>query len=338
VLAFVLRRILYLIPLIFVISFIAFIIIDLQPGNYVENQRLNPTISPELLDKLTKQFGLDQPWYVRYYKWITNVVLHGDFGWSFEQKRPALSALISDDRWIQTIALLLVTLLFSWLIAVPIGIYSATHKYSSADYSFTFLGFLGLSIPNFILALIFLELAVGVFHISQVQVNIDCMKNLGIGGFYSNPCRYAPWSLGKALDFLWHFWPAIVIIGTSQMAAIIRYMRGNLLDVLDAEYIQTARAKGLAERIVIYKHAVRNAINPLISMLGYWIPFMFEGVLVTVVVLNLPTIEYSYYLALLNQDEPVIMGGLLLISVMLLLGNLISDILLALADPRIRYD
>jgi peptide/nickel transport system permease protein len=211
----------------------------------------------------------------------------------------------------------------------------------------TFLGFLGLSIPNFLLALFFLEL--------MVQLQVGQRLGLGIGKLLDGDLLTACWVFGtgntcgawwnvsqynwsKIVNFLWHLWPVIIIVGAANVASLMRYMRGNLLDVLGEPYVQTARAKGLTERVVVYKHAVRNAINPLVSMLGFWIPLMFEGMIVTAAVLDIQVVELNYWQALSNEDQPVILAGLLFFGVILLVGNLLSDILLALVDPKIRYE
>jgi peptide/nickel transport system permease protein len=258
-----------------------------------------------------------------------------------------------------SIIVILFTTLFVWIVAVPIGILSATRKYSVADHSFTFLGFIGLSVPDFLWALLYLEFMVVILHVGTWcgpfveffrpgaggaidpatgnYVAASC-KGLSVSGLFAQEYILADWNWAKFRNFLWHLLPVILVIGAVNLASIMRYMRSNLLDVLALPYVKTARAKGLAERVVIYKHAVRNAINPLITMLGYWIPTMFESVVVAAAVLNIQTVEREFLLALSNQDQPVIMAGLLFFSVVLLMGNLIADILLVLSDPRIRYE
>ncbi len=277
---------------------------------------------------MADRYGLDKPAYVQYWQWIKGIVTDLDFGYSFETQQPVFDLLFK-GRVMWTLLILSSTLLFSWSVGIVIGIYSATHQYSPADHFFTLFGFLGLSIPNFFLALLLL-------YFLSVVLNVG--PSLGVGGLFSSVYVGEPWSWGKFFNFLWHLWPAIVVIGTARMATVIRQMRGNLLDTLGEQYVQTSRAKGLRESTVILKHAVRNAINPLITMLGFELPFLIGGALITSIVLNLPTVGRAFYNALLSQDIYVSASGLLFFSFLLLVGNLIADILLAAVDPRIRYD
>lgn len=320
-----------MLPLLVVVTFVIFLLMYFQPGDAV-TKMCGLNCSKELAEKLREKYGLDKPMLVQYFTWIEGVVTKLDFGWSTGRTMPAWDALMGENRWFYTLLLLSVSMLISWLIAVPIGIYSATHKYSLADHTFTFLGFIGLSVPNFILGLLFVWLMVGVIHVG----NIDPFFK--VGGFLNPEYQGKPLDWMAFLNFLWHFIPPMLILAAANTAAIIRYMRASLLDVLRMDYVQTARAKGLTERIVIYKHAARNAINPLISMLGFWIPYMMEGALIISWVMSLPQIENSFLQAIENRDNPVVMTGLFVFSVLLLMGNLISDILLALTDPKIRYD
>ncbi len=320
-----------MLPILFVVTFIIFMLMYLQPGDAVD--KLCGLACPaDLRAKLREHYGLDKPFYVQYFTWISGVVTRLDFGWSSSLSMPAWKALIGENRWLYTLLLLTVAMTISWLIAVPIGIYSATHKYSAADHTFTFLGFLGLSVPNFILGLLFIWFVVSVLRLGTGSSFFQ------VGGILNHEYYGKPLNSAVLVNFLWHFLPPVLILAAANMAAIIRYMRGSLLDVLGMEYVQTARAKGLAERVVIYKHAVRNAINPLISMLGFWIPYMMEGALIIAIVFNLPQIEKSFIEAIFNRDNPVVMTGLFIFSVILLLGNLIADLLLAIADPKIRYE
>jgi peptide/nickel transport system permease protein len=336
-LGYVVRRILYMLPILVVVTFIIFLLTYLQPGDVVDAM-CGLTCPQEIRERLRDVYGLDEPFLVQYFRWVKGVFTNLDFGYSPIRKMDAWEALVGEGRWLYTLLLVLTAMFLSWAVAIPIGIYSATHKYSPADHTFTFLGFLGLSIPNFILGLLFIWLMVGVVKVGQIEVGIGCMEKLTVGEFYSTSCRTAPWSLGKVLDFLWHFLPPVLILAGANTAAVIRYMRGSLLDVLKMDYIQTARAKGLAERVVIYKHAVRNAINPLISMLGFWIPYMLEGALVIAIIFNLPQIEKTFIESLENRDYAVVMSGLFVFSLILMIGTLVADILLALSDPKIRYE
>jgi len=317
-------------PLLILVSVISFSLIQVMPGDYLTRARMNPQITQETFSQMMANYGLDKPFYVQYWLWLKQIVTNRDFGTSFETMRPVYWTLFMGDRLMWTIVISSSTMLLTWLIAIPLGIYSATHQYKSSDHTLTFFGFLGLSIPNFFFALVVLWLLVAVFKVGNY--------GLGVGGLFDNRFIGAPWSLAKIGNVLWHIWPAWLVIGTSGMAGLLRYMRGSLLDTLSLQYVQTARAKGLSERLVVYKHAVRNAINPLVSMLGMNLPTLVSGSLVTAIVLNLPTVERAFWSALQMQDTYVIMGGLLFFSLFLLLGNLLADILLAWVDPRIRYN
>ena len=326
---YIIRRILYMFPLLIIVSLISFLLVYIMPGDYLTRAKLNPQVTQETLNKVRASYGLDKPVIVQYGLWLKNIILHGDFGTSFETMRPVFWTLFMGDRLMWTIIVSLSTMLLTWVTAIPLGIYSATHQYKASDNILTFFGFLGLSIPNFFFALVVLWLLVAVFKVGN--------HGLGIGGLFDNRFINAPWTLAKFGNLLWHIWPAWLVIGTSGMASLIRYMRGSLLDTLSLDYVQTARAKGLSEHVVIYKHAVRNAINPLVSMIGMSLPNLVSGSLVTAIVLNLPTVERAFFSALQMQDQYVIMGGLLFFSVFLLLGNLLADIMLVWVDPRIRY-
>ena len=327
---YIVRRTLYMFPLLILVSVISFGLIQVMPGDYLTRARMNPQITQETFSQMMANYGLDKPFYVQYWLWLKQIVTRRDFGTSFETMRPVYWTLFMGDRLMWTIVISSSTMLLTWLIAIPLGIYSATHQYKTSDHTLTFFGFLGLSIPNFFFALVVLWLLVAVFKVGNY--------GLGVAGLFDNRFIGAPWSLAKIGNVLWHIWPAWLVIGTSGMAGLLRYMRGSLLDTLSLQYVQTARAKGLSERLVVYKHAVRNAINPLVSMLGMNLPTLVSGSLVTAIVLNLPTVERAFWSALQMQDTYVIMGGLLFFSLFLLLGNLFADILLAWVDPRIRYN
>jgi len=329
-LTYIVRRVLYMIPLLLIVSIISFTLIQIMPGDYLTRNRLNPYLSQETFDRIARMYGLDRPFIERYWAWLKGIITRGDFGLSFETKNPVFFTLFMGDRLFWTLIVTVSTLIITWSIAIPLGIYSATHKYKASDHTLTFFGFLGLSVPNFFFALVLMWFLVAVLRVGD--------HGLGVSGLFDNRFMHAPWSWAKVGNLLWHIWPAWVVIGTSGMAGLIRYMRGSLLDTLSLPYVQTARAKGLQEKIVIYKHAVRNAINPLISLLGMTLPNLVAGSLVTAIVLSLPTVERTFWTALQAQDEYVIMGGLLFFSLFLLIGNLLADIMLAWVDPRIRYD
>jgi len=329
-LTYIIRRTLYMLPLLLVVSLISFTLIKIMPGDYLTAARLNPQITEQTLQAQIARFGLDRSFIVQYWLWLKNIVLHGDFGTSFDTKMPVYKALFMGNKLQWTIFIAASTLILQYLFAIPIGIYSATHQYKASDHIVTFFGFLGLSIPNFFFALVLLWILVVVFKVGD--------HGLTVGGVMDLHYYGQAMSWGKFTNILWHLWPVWVVIGTSGMAGLIRLMRANLLDTLSLPYVKTARAKGLKERVVIYKHAVRNAINPLVTILGLALPGLVAGSVVVAIVLNLPTVGRSYFQALRRQDEPVIMAGLLFFSLFLLIGNVVADFLLAWVDPRIRYD
>jgi len=336
--SYIIRRILYMLPTLLIISIVSFIVIQLAPGDFLTRYEFNERIDRETFAKIRENLGLDKPGYVRYWRWLKNIILHGDFGYSFELNRPVTELFL--ERLPITLLVTIPVFLFVWLISLPLGIYSATHQYSIGDHTFTFLGFLGLSIPNF-----FFALAIMYFLAVTLNVGSQCWNwpevgryCLGVGGLFHQGFQNLAWSWHKFLDYLWHLWPAVIVIGSSGTAGLLRIMRGTLLDILGAQYVKTARAKGLKEQIVIYKHAVRNAINPMISIFGQSLPGLISGALITAIVLNIPNVERLYFEALLIHDEYVIMTILTFFAFALLLGNLLADIMLAWVDPRIRYD
>lgn len=330
-LSFIIRRILYTIPLLVVVTIVVFGLMWVQPGDVV-NALCGLACPRDLEEKIRDKYGLNDPFYIQYVKWVSGVACCLDFGYSVLTKQPAWIALLGEARWLYTVALIMTAMIISWAVAIPIGIYSATHKYSFGDNLFTFLGFLGLSIPNFILGLMFMFVVVVILQLGSIDPFFQ------VGGFLNAEYANKPLDLTIMLNFLWHFLPPVLILAAANTAAIIRYMRGSLLDVLSMAYVQTARAKGLKEKVVINKHAVRNAVNPLVSMLGFWVPMMMEGALIISIVFNLPQMEKTFINSIESRDNVVVMTGLFVFSVILIFGNLISDVLLAFADPKIRYD
>ncbi|MDH7504576.1 MAG: ABC transporter permease [Candidatus Acetothermia bacterium] len=326
---YVLRRVLYMVPALFFISVVAFGVIKLNPGDFLTKYELS--YPREVLQEMRERYGLDAPLHVQYWRWITGILTRLDFGYSFATRQPALQALFSSGRLLWTFVVTGVTMLCTWLLALPLGIYSATHRNSLGDRLANLLGFIGLSIPSFVLALVLLWALVVIFQ-------VGLRYGLGVGGLFDPAQAEAAWSWAKVKDLLWHLWPAVLVIGAGNIASLSRYMRGQLLDVLDEPYIQAARAKGLRERLVVYKHAVRNALTPLVSMLGFWLPQMFEGTLVAAVVLQLPIVEGAYWQALAQEDQYVAMSGLLFFSAVLMVGSLLADLLLLWVDPRIRLE
>lgn len=326
---YIVRRVLAMIPTLFVLSIFIFILIQLPPGSYLdaliaEMQSQGEEVTRDQIAALEARYGLDAPIYVQYWRWISGFP-RGDFGVSFLfWGRPNLEIIKAYLGY--TVLLAVSTQIFILAAGIPIGVYSATHKYSLTDHLFTFLGFIGLSIPNFLLALVLMFVAYFVFGIPS------------LGGLFSNKYLDAPWSLGKFVDLLQHLWIPVIVLGTAGTAGIIRRMRGNLLDVLNMQYISTARAKGLREGVVIRKHAVMNAIAPIIMAVGMWFPDILSGSVIVSIVLSLPTLGPVLYRALLLQDMYLAGTILFFQSILLLVGNLLADICLAWVDPRVEYD
>ncbi len=326
-LAFIARRLVYMISTLVLISFVGFLIINLPPGSYIDvfqaQRQLQGTHTAEAeLEALKRRYGLDKPVPVQYWIWVRGFV-RGDFGRSFEFNRE-VSELIW-ERLGFTVAIATGSLLFIWLVAIPIGIYTATHQYKLGDNVATIVGMAGLSIPDFMLALV-------------LMVVIQRLFGFTVGGLFSREYVDAPWSVAKVIDLVKHLWVPIVVVGTSGTAGLMRIMRGNLLDILNMQYVQAARARGLREATVVVKHAVRNAIHPLIMLLGMSLPTIISGSLIVSIVLGLPTTGPLYFNALRQQDMYLAVTFLMFLSFMLVLGNFLADILLGLIDPRIRYE
>jgi len=324
--AFIVRRLLAMIPTLFFVSIACFIIIQLPPGDFLTSLQALAASSGSgadkaAMDNLRHQYGLDQPKYVRYVKWIAGFP-RGDFGYSFEWKRPVRELIAA--RLGLTVLLSVLSLVLMWLIAVPVGIYSATHQYSGTDNTLTALAFLGLSVPDFLLGLIYLFIGIFVFGVS-------------VTGLASPRLADAPWSAAKALDLSSHlFWPAL-ILSLGGMTQLVRILRGSMLEVIGQPFVRTARAKGLGERVVIHKHAVKVAINPLVSVMGMQLPQLISGATILGIVLSLPTTGPMFIRALTSQDMYLAGTFLLFLALMLMIGNLLADVALAWIDPRIRY-
>ncbi len=327
-LLFIAKRLLWMIPSLFALSFIAFVLIQLPPGDYVTTYIATLAASNETIDKnaaaeLRSRFGLDQPMIIQYWKWISGIVFRGDFGLSFEWQQP-VSGLIW-ERMALTLLLTVATLLLTWGIALPLGVYSAVKKYTIGDYIATFFSFLGLAVPSFLLALVLM-------YVAAVQFGQE------VGGLFSEPYQNAPWSLAKFWDLLKHLWIPVIILAVSGTASLIRVMRANMLDELSKPYVTTARAKGLSEFRLLVKYPVRIALNPFISTLTWLLPNLVSGSIIVAIVLNLPTAGPLLLQSLMSQDMYLAGAFILLICALTLIGSLISDILLALVDPRIRLE
>ncbi|NLS79668.1 MAG: ABC transporter permease [Chloroflexi bacterium] len=326
-LKYIAKRVIYFIPTLIVISIVSFLLIELPPGDYLTSYIAALEARGEMLDEsgiasLRARYGLDQPLYLRYLKWITNFV-RGDMGQSFEWGLP-VSELIWSRVWL-TFVVSLATMVFTWIIAFPIAIYSATHQYSLGDYFFSFIGFVGLGVPNFMIALILLWLAFSYF-------------GADLSGLFSEEYAEAPWSLAKVVDLLKHMWVPLIVLGTSGAAGLIRTTRANLLDEMRKPYVTTARAKGLKEGKLLLKYPLRVALNPFISGIGYALPALISGSTIISVVLNLPMTGPLLLRALMSQDMYMAGSFLLLLSTLTVIGTLLSDILLGVVDPRIRYE
>lgn len=324
--SYIARRLIYMLPTLLIISVISFILIQLPPGDYLTSYIAQLEQGGELVDdaaiaSLKKRYGLDQPIYIQYFMWIKGV-LQGDFGRSFEWNVP-VSKLIW-GRLALTVTISLFSLIFTYIVAISIGIYSATHQYSSADYFFTSVGFLGLATPNFLLALVLMFLFFKYFGFS-------------VGGLFSPEFIKAPWSLAKIGDMMNHMWIPIIVIGTAGTCGGARVMRATLLDELRKQYVITARAKGVLERKLLFKYPIRVAINPMISTIGWQLPGIFSGAAITAIVLSLPTTGPLLLNALMCQDMYLAGSFLFILAILTVIGTLISDILLAWLDPRIRY-
>lgn len=324
---YIFKRILYMIPTLFGLSLIAFMIIQLPPGDYVTSmissmQDSGANVDPRQVERLREIYGFNDPIWIQYLKWISGILLRGDFGYSFEWNRP-VSELIW-ERMGSTLAISVAALLLIWAVALPIGIYSAVRRHSVGDYVFTFIGFIGLAVPNFILALTLMYMSYRYFGQS-------------VGGLFSPEYIDAPWSWGRVVDLLSHLWIPIIVIGTSGTAAMIRVLRANLSDELRKPYVITAKAKGLPEYKVVLKYPVRIALNPFVSAIGWVLPELVSGVTITAIVLNLPTAGPLLLRALISQDMYLAGSFILLMGVLTLIGMLVSDLLLALLDPRIRF-
>jgi peptide/nickel transport system permease protein len=325
-LGFMVHRLLLALATVWAISVLSFVIIQLPPGDFVDAYiaRLSASgssVSMEEAQSLRQLYGLDQPYYIQYLKWITRV-LRGDFGESMEWQRP-VAEVIGDRLWI-TVVVSFAALLLTWGLALPIGIYSAVRQYSISDYAFTFLGFIGLAVPNFLLALIVLYLAFRWF-------------GFNVGGLFSSEFELAPWSWGKVLDLGWHLPLPALILALAGTAQLIRIMRANLLDELRRPYVVTARAKGLTEMRVILKYPVRAALNPFASTLAYLFPYLVSGSIIVSLVLSLPTVGPVLLKALIAQDMYLAGTIVLLLGVLTVVGTFISDLILMWIDPRIRY-
>ncbi|MCS7056466.1 MAG: ABC transporter permease [Thermoflexales bacterium] len=323
---FLLRRLSYAVVAVFVISLISFAVIQLPPGDYVTDtinriRLAGGKVDPEFEQRMREVYGFNEPMIVQYFKWMRNIITRGEFGYSFVYKRDAGEMIA--ERLPATAVMVLGAVLLTWAIALPLGIIAAVKKHSIVDYGAIFIGFVGLAVPSFILAIVVMYLT---FRITG-RVNI---------GLFSPEFVDAPWSWAKLLDLLRNMWLPALLAAVTGIGALTQTMRANLLDELNRPYVTTARAKGLPEWKLLIKYPVRHALNPFVSTIGWLLPALVAGDVIISIVLNLPTAGSVLYGALVQQDQYVAAGFILLLSTLTVIGTLISDLLLAWLDPRIR--
>ena len=321
---YIAKRLLMMIPSLIIISMISFIIINLPPGDFVDTwaARLGYDVDDQTVQEMRSRLGLDEPLFVQYWKWISGFV-QGDYGISYDYMKPVRE--IIGERIFLTVVVSFSTLVLIYLVSIPLGIYSAVRKYSFADYLLTFLGFLGLAIPNFSLALVLMYLGYSWF-------------GFNVGGLFSGEFLNAPWSWARLADLLSHLWVPLVVLGTAGTAGLIRVMRANLLDELHKPYVVTARAKGVPKWKLLFKYPVRVALNPIVSQAAYVLPALISGAAIVSVVLNLPTTGPVYLDALRASDMYLAGTFLVFLSILTIIGTLLSDLVLAWLDPRIRIE
>ena len=327
-LAYIVQRVLLIIPMLIAISILSFAVIQLPPGDFLTSyvaqlRQEGDEVDEAELESLRQRYGLGQPAYVQYFKWIYGVLVKGDWGQSFEWQKP-VSELIW-ERLGLTMALSMGALLVGWFIAIPVGVYSATHQYSWLDYLMTTFSFIGLGTPGFLLALIVLFLA-------------QSWLGMNVGGLFSDDYVLAPWSWPKIVDMLKHIWVPMLIVAVNGTAGNIRITRANLLDELNKPYVETARAKGVRERALIWKYPVRVALNPFFSTVGWSLASLVSGTTLVAMVLSLQTTGPLLLRSLTSQDMYLAGSFLFLLSTLTVIGTLLSDVLLAVVDPRIRLE
>lgn len=327
-LGYTIRRIFMMIPTLVAISVVAFIVIQLPPGDYltIYMQQLRDQgdfVDEMIMARLKQRYGLGQPLYVQYWKWISGILLHNDWGDSMYYDMPVRDVI--GDRILLTFVLSFSTMIFSWLLSIPVGVFSATHQYSILDYLVTAFNFIGRGLPQFMLALVVMW-----FAMSKL--------GLSVGGLFSPKYVNAPWSWAKVVDMLKHIWQPMIILAVGSTAGGIRITRANLLDELHKPYVQTARAKGLKESKLLWKYPVRVALNPFFSTVGWSLAGLISGTTIVSIVLSLQTTGPMLFQALITQDMYLAGSFILLLSTLTVIGTLLSDILLAWADPRIRLE
>jgi len=325
---FLIRRLIYMAITVLFISLISFIIVELPKGTFLDVKieqlrQAGGNLEQDQINELIQRYGLYDPFYVKYWKWVKGFV-RGDFGESFAMNKP-----VKDLIWSRlgfTLGLSVFSLIFSWGISIPLGVYSATHRYTIPDYFLSIFQFIGVAIPSFLLALVLVLFAIKVIHQKHVI------------GLFSDQFVNASWSGPRIVDMLKHLWIPVTIMAFTSTAWLTRVMRANLLDVLNMQYVQTARSKGLAENVVIWKHAVRNAIHPLVMALGMSLPGLISGGTVIEQVLNLPSAGPLMFTSMTNQDIYLAVTFLTMLCLATVMGNFLADLMLAWVDPRVRLE
>lgn len=320
--AYILRRLLVLLPMLLVMTFVTFMILQLAPGDVLADLRANPLVSNEIVEELRVKYRFDRPATIQYAYWLRGLFLHGELGYSHTQLVDVSQVI--GGRAVNTILLSVVTIALTWLVALPIGIYCAVHQYAISDRIFAGLAFVGMSFPGFFLALLLLYLLGAVWGI------------VPIGGLYSDTFdQLSRWR--QVLDVAHHLAVPVLVLTTGALAGLQRLMRGNMLEVLREQYVTTARAKGLPEGRVIYRHAVRNAINPMITLFGFQLSGLLSGAALVEIICGYPGLGTIMLEAVRRQDPFLVLGSALIGGVLLIVGNLLADIMLAVVDPRISY-
>lgn len=325
-LTYIFKRLLMMIPTVFLVSLVSFLIIQLPPGDYLSTvvagmQQQGQAVQPEQLQALRVRYALDEPIFIQYWTWISNIVLHGDFGQSFHYGRPVSDLL--RERLPLTLGMGITSFVIGWSVALVAGIYSAARKYTVMDYIITTLSFLGVAIPGFLIALVSLYVQFQFFGAS-------------VGGVFSAEYAEANWNLGKLIDFIKHLWLPVIVLTLGGVGGTIRVLRANLLDELGKPYVVAARGRGLDERSLLLRYPVRVALNPFIATIGWAIPAIFDGEVLISTVLGLETTGPLLLVALQSQDMYLAGSVLFIVCVLTVIGTLISDILLAAVDPRVR--
>lgn len=324
--AYILRRLLNLIPTFILATFLAWVVIEIAPGDFA-SQFAFDQVDPNKAARIREALGLDQPWFIRYFYWLRNVVTGFDFGTSLTSKGDVTTLIV--PRMVNSLRLLLPAAILTYLIAVPIGVFSAVRKYSFGDRFLTVFSLVGIAIPNFFLALLVVAFAVQWF-----QANNSFL--IPVGGMTSqNFGQLSEW--GQFRDIAWHLIAPVLVVMLAGLSSVSRFMRGEMLEVLGQDYVRTARAKGLSERVVNYKHALRNAIIVIVATIGGLLPSLIGGAGSVEYVLRWPGITPLFIRSIYAQDTYVVMALLTIITILLMIGNLLSDLALAFIDPRIRY-